>query len=158
MTRTLTLLLLALSAPAWSAEPLKYLALVDGGKQAGQLVVDREGGDTVRTDFIFKDNGRGPELKEEYTLTEDGTFASYRVTGTSTFGAKIDETFRIADGKASWKSMSDEGEQSVSGGAQYAPLGGTPQAFSVAMTALAKRKDGKLPLIPSGALTMLREM
>jgi hypothetical protein len=154
MTRTLTLLLLALSAPAWSAEPLKYLALVDGGKQAGQLVVDRGGGDTVRTDFVFKDNGRGPELKEEYTLTEDGTFAAYRVTGTSTFGAKIDETFRLADGKASWKSTSDEGEQPVAEGAQYAPLGGTPQAFSVAMTALAKRKDGRLPLIPSGTLTM----
>jgi hypothetical protein len=28
-----------LSSPAWSAESIKYLALVDGGKLAGQQVV-----------------------------------------------------------------------------------------------------------------------
>ena len=39
-------------------------------------------------DFIFKDNGRGPELKEEYTLAADGTFTRYHAKGTSTFGAR----------------------------------------------------------------------
>src|SRR5678816_1190791 len=52
-----------LSSPAWSAESIKYLALVDGGKLAGQQVVTQGDDGVTRADFIFKDNGRGPELK-----------------------------------------------------------------------------------------------
>ncbi len=147
-------LALALAPAAWSAETVKYLALVDGGKQAGhQTVVHGDDGIT-RVDFIFKDNGRGPELKEEYTLNPDGTFRTYKVTGEATFGAKIDERFELAGGRATWKSTSDEGAQPVAAGAQYAPLGGTPQSSAVAIAALAARADGKLPLIPSGTLRM----
>jgi hypothetical protein len=154
MKRALAFLLMLSSIPAWADETVTYLALVDGGKRAGQQVVTRGDDGTFRVDFIFKDNGRGPELKEEFTLTEDGTFRTYQVKGTSTFGAPVDETFRIADGKATWKSTSDQGEQPAADGAQYSPLGGTPEAFSVAMAALSKRKDGRLPLIPSGTLRM----
>jgi cytosine/adenosine deaminase-related metal-dependent hydrolase len=147
-------LALALSPAAWAAETVKYLALVDGGKQAGHQTVVHGDDGTTRVDFIFKDNGRGPELKEEYTLNPDGTFRTYKVTGEATFGAKIDERFELAGGRATWKSTSDEGAQPVSAGAQYAPLGGTPESSSVAIAALAARADGKLPLIPSGTLTM----
>ena len=147
-------LALSLSPPAWSAETIKYLALVDGGKQAGQQVVTRGDDGVTRVDFIFKDNGRGPELKEEFTLAPDGTLRTYKVTGEATFGAKIDESFRAEDGKATWKSTSDAGEQPLRPGSLYSPLGGTPESFSVAIAALAKRSDGRLPLIPSGTLSM----
>ena len=49
------------------------MALAGGGKQAGQEVVTGRDDGTTTVDFIFKDNGRGPELKEEYTLAPDGT-------------------------------------------------------------------------------------
>ena len=78
-------------------------------------------------EFIFKDNGRGPELKEEFKLDKDGTFISYHVAGQSTFGAPIDETFTRTGDKAVWKSTSDKGEQEVFGTALYTPLGGTPE-------------------------------
>jgi Amidohydrolase family len=142
------------SGVAQCAETIKYLALVDGGKQAGQQEVVKGDDGTTRVDFIFKDNGRGPELKEEYTLAADGTFLTYSVKGSSTFGAPVDESFSIEGGIARWKSTSDAGEQPAVAGAAYSPLGGTPQSFSVALSALAKRADGKLPLIPSGTLTM----
>lgn len=148
------LLLFALSPAAWSAETIRYLALVDGGKQAGQQTVVHGDDGVTRVDFIFKDNGRGPELKEQYTLNPDGTFKTYQVSGESTFGAKVDETFRLEGNRASWKSTSDQGSQPVAPGAQYSPLGGTPQSASAAITALAARADGKLPLIPSGTLSM----
>ncbi len=145
---------MALAGSARAGETIRYLALVDGGKQAGQQVVQT--GDDGRTtvEFIFKDNGRGPELKETFTLGADGTFRTYAVKGASTFGAPVDESFTLADGRAQWRSTSDQGDMPINGTAQYSPLGGTPAAFSVAMTALAKRPDGKLPLIPSGTLTM----
>jgi len=154
MKRTSFLFLaLALAAPVHAAQTLRYVALVDGGKQAGQQTVVQGDDGVTRVDFIFKDNGRGPELKEEFTLNADGTFRTYRVSGTSTFGAPVDESFELVDGMASWKSTSDSGEQRVAAGAQYSPLGGTPAVSSVAMAALAARSDGKLPLIPSGTLS-----
>jgi cytosine/adenosine deaminase-related metal-dependent hydrolase len=137
-----------------AAETIEYLALVDGGKQAGHQTVVHGDDGVTRVDFIFKDNGRGPELKEEYVLAPDGTFATYSVKGTSTFGAPVDESFRVENGTAIWKSTSDAGEQPLTAGAAYSPLGGSPQSFAVAFTALSQRSDGKLPLIPSGTLTM----
>ncbi len=149
----LALGLLALAPQALAAETLRYVALVDGGKQAGQQVVTTGTDGTTKVEFIFKDNGRGPELKEEYTLAPDGTYQTYKVQGTSTFGAKIDESFRRDGDQAQWKSTSDEGSQKVQGTALYQPLGGSPAGYSVAFNALSKRADGKLPLIPSGTLT-----
>ncbi len=145
---------LCLCCPAWAAETIKYVALVDGGKQAGQQVVTRGDDGVTRVDFIFKDNGRGPELKEEFTLAPDGTLRTYQVKGEATFGAKVEESFRAEGGKAVWKSTSDAGEQPLRAGSMYSPLAGTPEGFSVAIAALSARADGRLPLIPSGTMSM----
>ena len=153
MAGTLALGLLLPATSTLAAQTLRYVALVDGGKQAGHQVVTRRDDGTTTVDFIFKDNGRGPELKEEYTLAADGTYQTYKVQGTSTFGAKIDESFRRDGDQVEWKSTSDQGRQAVQGTGQYTPLGGSPQGFSVALNALSQRPDGKLPLIPSGTLT-----
>ena len=154
MKRALALTLaFVLASPAHAAETLRYVALVDNGKQAGHQIVTTGEDGVTRVDYIFKDNGRGPELKEEFRLAPDGTFTSYRVTGSTTFGAPVDESFGRDGNKAWWKSTSDKGEQAVDGTALYSPLGGTPAGLSVAFAALAKRPDGKLPLIPSGTLS-----
>lgn len=150
----LAALSLALLVPSHAAETLRYVAMVDNGKKVGHQTVEQGADGVTRVDFIFKDNGRGPELKEEFTLAADGTYVRYAVKGTSTFGAPIDETFRRDGDKAKWKSTSDEGEMTLAGTALYAPLGGTPAGYSVTLAAMAKRVDGKLPLIPGGTLTM----
>jgi hypothetical protein len=139
---------------AFGAETLRYVALVDGGKKAGHHVVTRGDDGVVRTEFVFKDNGRGPELKEEFVLAPDGTFQRYRVTGTSTFGAKVDETYVREGDRAQWTSTADSGSVTVQGTGQYSPLGGTPETSTVAVAALLKRPDGKLPLVPGGTLTV----
>jgi hypothetical protein len=154
MKHTLAIsLAMLLASPAYAAETLRYVALVDNGKQAGHQVVTTGDDGITRVDYIFKDNGRGPELKEEFKLAPDGTFTSYHVTGSTTFGAPVDESFGRDGNKTWWKSTSDTGEQAVDGTALYSPLGGTPAGFSVAFAALAQRADGKLPLIPSGTLS-----
>ena len=144
---------LLLAPSALAAEPLKYVALVDGGKKAGEQTVTVGDDGTTRVDFVFKDNGRGPELKEEYRLAADGTYERYQVKGVSTFGAPVDETFTRNGDAGVWKSTSDSGTHAFTGTALYTPLGGTPATMSVALAALAKRPDGKLPLVPSGTLT-----
>jgi len=144
---------LLLAPSAMAAETLKYVALVDGGKKAGEQTVTTGDDGVTRVDFIFKDNGRGPELKEEYRLGADGTFQRYQVKGVSTFGAPVDETFSRDGDRGQWKSTSDSGTHAFTGTALYTPLGGTPATTSVALAALAKRPDGRLPLVPSGTLT-----
>ena len=119
-------LVLALAGNVEAGTDARYVVLVDGGKQAGeQTVVEGEDGVT-RATFIFKDNGRGPELQEEFSLNPDGTFRSYRVTGTSTFGAPVDERFELVDGVARWKSTSDQGEQAVAAGASVVAITDSP--------------------------------
>ncbi|MDH5823231.1 amidohydrolase family protein [Luteimonas sp. RD2P54] len=146
------LALLLAADPAWAAERLRYVALVDGGTPAGHQLVETGEDGVTRVEFVFKDNGRGPELREEYTLAEDGTYRSYRVQGESTFGAKVDERFSRDGTRARWRSTSDSGEREIDGVALYTPLGGTPAGFSVALGALAEQGDAGLPLIPSGTL------
>ncbi|WP_368563691.1 hypothetical protein [Pseudoxanthomonas sp. UTMC 1351] len=48
------------AVPAQAAETLRYVALVHGGTQAGQLVMKRGGDGVVRSDFIFKDQRPRP--------------------------------------------------------------------------------------------------
>jgi hypothetical protein len=138
-----------------AAETTRYVALVHGGTtKAGHQWVTRDGDGNTQVEFIFKDNGRGPELKEQFKVGKDGTLVSYHVVGQTEIGAPVDETFTRTGDKAQWKSTSDQGEQEVNGTALYTPLAGTPESFSVAFAALTKRSDGKLPLIPGGMLTM----
>jgi hypothetical protein len=154
MKLSITAALAALLAmQAAGAETTRYTALVNGGKsKAGHQTVTRNG-NQYRVVFYFKDNGRGPELTEEYTLDGQGAYSKYKVTGTTTFGSSVNESFNRSGDKAKWKSLSDKGEQPVAGFALYWPIAGTPQAYGVALSALAKRSDGKLPMIPTGTLT-----
>ncbi len=139
------------STGALAANTLRYVVIVDNGKKAGEMVVETSETGVVKTRFVFKDNGRGPELDEEYTLRPDGSYASYKVKGTTTFGAPVDEQY-VRDGDvARWQSTSETGEQTVSGAPLFIPLGGTPQTSSVAIAGAA-RNGGSLPLLPGGTL------
>ena len=142
-----------LASQAWAGPTVRYVALVDGGKKAGHQIVETKDDGSVEVDFLFKDNGRGPELKERYTLADDGTLRTYEVKGSSTFGAKVDERFERIGDRATWKTTSDSGDQAVTGTALYASLGGTPQFSTIAFNALAKRPDGRLPMLPGGTLS-----
>ena len=144
--------MLLAAMPLQAAQTLRYVILVDGGKQAGHQTTEMADDGTVRTEFTFKDNGRGPELKERYRLAADGSFADYEVKGTSTFGAPVDETWQVKDGLGRWKSTSDAGEAPQRDGALYWSLAGTPQSYAPMLAALAKRGDAGVPLIPSGIL------
>ena len=143
-----------LVAPLVHAETLRYVVQMEDGSIAGRQVVTHRDDGLTTVDFGYKDNGRGPDIIEEYRLAPDGTYASYHARGTTTFGAKVDESFKREGSDARWKSTSDSGQVSVEGTALYSSLAGTGDGFSVALAALAKRPDGRLPLIPGGTLSM----
>ncbi|MGZ8358291.1 MAG: amidohydrolase family protein [Telluria sp.] len=131
----------------------RYDIHVENGKRAGEQVVERDDDGATRVRYIFKDNGRGPELAEQFRVGPDGTITEYSVKGNSTYGAVVDEHFERKDGKASWRSTSEQGGKAIDGAALYVPLNSSFEVASVAISALAARPDASLPLLPSGTLT-----
>ncbi len=142
----------AFSAPAQAATTTTFLIIAENGKQIGQQVVEREDDGLTKVRFIYKDNGRGPELTEQFRVGADGTMTEYAVKGNSTFGAVVDERFERKGDLASWKSTSEQGQKTVSGPAAYVPLNSSFEVGSAAITALAAAPGGKLALLPSGTL------
>lgn len=155
LVKRLAVLPLALAAAfgAHAATTTKYLIISENTKQIGEQVVERLDDGLTKVRFIYKDNGRGPELTEQFRLAADGTMSEYSVKGNSTFGAVVDESYTRKGDQAEWKSTSEQGKKTVSGAAAYLPLNSSFEVESVAIAALANAPDGKLQLLPSGTLS-----
>lgn len=141
------------SASLADVHTTKYLIFVENGKQAGEQVVQRDDNGLTRVRYIFKDNGRGPELNEEFRLAPDGTLSEYSVKGNSTFGAVVNESYSRKGNLAAWKSTSETGSKTVDGAAMYVPLNSSFEMTSIAISALSAQPDNELPLLPTGSLT-----
>ena len=142
-----------LAAGAHGAETVRYDIHAENGKRIGEQVVERADDGLVTVRFSFKNNGRGPDLTEQFRLAPDGTLAQYAVRGNSTYGAVVDEHFERVGDRASWHSTSETGGKSVSGAGMYVPLNGSFETASIAIAALAARPGASLALLPSGELT-----
>ncbi|HCU65681.1 MAG TPA: amidohydrolase [Rheinheimera sp.] len=152
--RYLAALLLASTAlQSMAGEQRRYTILVDNGVKAGEQIVDVADNGELKVRFIFKDNGRGPELNESIKLNADGTIASYSGQGKSTFGSVINEKFERQGDNASWSTGDKKGQAKVTGPALYLPVDGSPELSSVAIAAIAKSGGNSMSLLPSGTLT-----
>jgi hypothetical protein len=142
---------LVLASGAALADP-DFVILVDDGKQAGQVTIEPLGDQRFKSTYIFKDNGRGPEDVEEYTVGGDGFLDRYRATGKTTFGSPIDDRYERSNGRAEWKSTTESGSASDVAGAQYLPMNATPAQFGVALKALAASVTQSIRMVPTGTL------
>jgi imidazolonepropionase-like amidohydrolase len=146
--------LLLFAASAAAAETVSRMSLhVANGTRGGEQVVTTGDDGWTRVRYIYKDNGRGPEIQERFRLAADGTIAEYHATGTTTFGSVIDEHFTRRGANVEWKSTSESGRRTLVESAFYVPINGSLAPVSAAISALASRPDGKLSLLPSGSLT-----
>ncbi|MTW09809.1 amidohydrolase family protein [Pseudoduganella eburnea] len=143
-------------AQAAVTQTTRYVFISENnGKQMGEQVVENHDDGLTKVRYIYKDNGRGPELTEEFRLAADGTMSEYHVKGNSTFGAVVDEHFERKGGKAQWQSTSEAGAKDVSGAAVYVPLNGSFEADSRAIGALAKTPSASIALLPNGTLKQM---
>ena len=138
--------------PAHAAETTTYVFVNDNIGEPGRQVVERGDDGLTTVTYIYKNNGRGPELTERFRLAADGTFSEYHVTGSSELGAVVDDHFERRGAAATWQSTSERGSAMVSGPALYLPLNSSNAPVSVAIAAIAARPDGQIPLLPSGTL------
>jgi imidazolonepropionase-like amidohydrolase len=147
------LALWSLTSVAHADELRRYTILVDNGVKAGEQIVEVNAKGETKVRFIFKDNGRGPELNETIKLNADGTIASYVGQGKSTFGSLINESYQRQGEQANWSAGEKKGSAKVQGSALYLPVDGSAEISSIAIGAIAKSGKDHIALLPSGQLT-----
>ncbi len=156
MKPLLTCLMWCLAAGTAQAQTYRYSVLFQNEVRGAQTTVVAPDG-RITVDFTYRDNGRGPDAREEIVLARDGTQLSHRVTGKSTFGAPMDEGYVREGGTARWFSNAGRGEAPAAGAVAYYPVSeASPQADALLARALALRPDRRLALLPAGEIRLAR--
>lgn len=154
--KTRFLLALSLSAsllPAAALAKQERFSVIFGQKTVGHLIADTEGTKTA-IDFDYKNNGRGPTMKEELQVDANGLPTSWTLTGATTFGSKVRETFSAKGGKSSWVDSTGPGSAVVKERAIYVAQSGSPWSLGLYARALLKRPDHRIPALPGGTLAL----
>jgi len=153
----LALLLTLLSVPATAevTTTIRHSVLFQG-KIKGRQITQQAANGLWTVDYSYRDNGRGPDYKEEIRLDAAGTQVEHRVRGKSTFGAPATEDFERKSGVAHWKTISDSGTKSVSTTAFYVPVNTAMEAYAMLARAALQRPGGKIAALPSGDVTVAR--
>jgi imidazolonepropionase-like amidohydrolase len=148
----LSVLLAMLPAAALAAEAARY-SVIFGGKNVGHVVAEREG-DAAKVDYDVKNNGRGPTIAETLRFGKDGLPSAWHVTGTTTFGSKVDERFAREDGTAQWTDSTGQGHAYTRAASLYVSQSASPWALQVYADALLRQPDLSLPVLPGGTLRL----
>lgn len=146
-----TLLLTGFSVAVFAA-PITHTVIIQN-KVSGKQTVEKLPGNKLKVAFSYRDNGRGPDVFEDITLGATGQMEQYAVTGKSTFGASIEETFSRKGLKASWKSKADAGQSDNAVGV-YLPIESSLEILGITTRALLKAPGNTLQGLPSGQLTL----
>ena len=92
MTRLLALALALISTHAFAADTARY-SVIFGGQNIGHVNVDTKA-DLTTIDYNVKNNGRGPTMAETIKFGADGLPSAWSISGTTTFGSKVNETLQ----------------------------------------------------------------
>ena len=126
--------------------------LMLGNPAGAQTVTEKPDG--TRAEYSYNDRGRGDHIIASWKLDPAGVPIDYRGSGNDYMKAAVTESFRLADGKASWHSRAEQGEKAVSGEAFYVPVNAPPEMLGVLARALLKAPGHRLPLLPAGEATL----
>jgi imidazolonepropionase-like amidohydrolase len=142
-----------LSNAAFAADGKEHFTVITGGNAVGHLVATHEAG-RIAIDYDVKNNGRGPTIAETLTLGEDGLPVAWTVTGSTTFGSKVDESFALADKEATWKDALGPGRQALSAPALYIGQSASPWALGLYARVLLDDADRRIAALPAGELSL----
>ena len=149
-------LLAACAAAAAQAGAEYHYTMLFSGRVGGEHVTRIADDGSITTDFSYRDNGRGPDLKETLSLAPDGTLRRFAISGKSTFGSLVDERFERKGDRAEWSGKVDHGTLKVSGKALYIPIDSTIESTGITLRALIHEPAAKLPGIPGGELSVVK--
>ena len=156
--------LIILAGYSCKTEPTSSLAdyqgeenysVIMGETKVGYLKAETSG-DTINIDYDYKNNGRGPTMKETIVLNTEGYPISWSVTGNTTFGNAVDEKFSLEGNEASWTDATGSGNASVEAAQLYVNQFGSPYSAVLAARLLMKAPENTLPVLPAGNLTLTK--
>lgn len=153
-----TLLLVPCSALADdpSATTVTRYSIRIFGRPAGTQTTTAVGDERISVTFGYRENGRGPDLQEEFTLAADGTPLSQRVSGISEFGAPIEESYQRSAAGAKWQSLADQGTAEPGGATLYVPMSYTFESLAQMVRALVHTPRQELRALPFGTVRLER--
>ncbi|MEQ9507233.1 MAG: amidohydrolase family protein [Hyphomonas sp.] len=140
-------------APAAPAATTETFSIRLNDTTLGQLVATTTS-DTVKVDYEYRNNGRGPTLAETITLGADGLPTGWTIDGATTFGNEIHEIFALDGAAASWTDTTGSSTAAMTERTLYVPQNASPYALAVYSAALLADADRTLPAWPAGALSM----
>jgi Amidohydrolase family len=149
-------LLAVCSAAAAQAATEYHYTMLFSGHVGGEHITRIADDGSITTDFSYRENGRGPDYKERFSLAPDGTLQRFAITGKSTFGSLVDERFERKGDHAEWSGKVDHGTLRVSGKALYIPIDSTIEVTGITLRALIHEPTSKLPGIPGGELSVIK--
>ena len=123
---------------------------------SGEDAVWRSPDGTIHEFFQFNDRGRGPKIYTTYRLDANGLIESEESKGVDYMKSPIEERFTLASGEATWKNQAENEKLANASGRFYIDINGGPEAGALLARALLATKSGELPVLPSGAATILK--
>jgi len=147
-------LAIALLPASAFAETVTY-SVIFGSKNIGHLIADTQG-DTTRIDYDYKNNGRGPTIAETIRSNADGLPMDWTITGTTTFGSKVNERFSQKGSRAEWLDSTGRGEATIRAPSLYISQSGSPWHERIVARALLKAPGMTQSALPSGMLHLAK--
>ncbi|MDX1515329.1 MAG: amidohydrolase family protein [Woeseiaceae bacterium] len=145
------------SAGAAVGEIRNYDWYLEGTTPAGRTTIVRSGDGRITNESFVHWNNREYTLDSVLQLDEDGYVVSQRLTGTSAFGATIDEEFTFANGVAAWRTPGEGGSVSTSAPAFYLPNEfGAMGSLGALVRKAEDSLDGEVALFPAGTARVER--
>jgi hypothetical protein len=132
---------------AAAQETLRY-TISSNGKTAGSEVDTYGPGGRLESTFEFNDRGRGPKILAHYMISANGLPLRTDITGNDYLKATVDEHFAVENGRAHWKSTSEDA--SAPEGGFYISNNGPAAEIALLVTALLRAKDAPVRLLPAG--------
>lgn len=128
------------------ADAVHYVVVSEAGQHGSQWRWQLPDG---RTAYRWSQELRGwiTEMDQVTTFGRGGAIEALTVRGITTSGDAA-EDFRVANGRATWKTATDSGEAPAGG--WYIPAGGVGIANAPLIDALAAAGDAGLNFLPSG--------
>ncbi|QMU30618.1 amidohydrolase family protein [Adhaeribacter radiodurans] len=134
----------------------ELFSVIMGGAKVGHLKVTTTG-NALTVDYDYKNNGRGPTIKETIILNAQGFPIQWDIAGNTTFGNSVTEHFQRQGQQASWTDATGQGSATVNNSALYIDQFGSPYSLAISARALLKEASLALPALPGGQL-QLKEM
>ncbi|GMG87589.1 amidohydrolase family protein [Biformimicrobium ophioploci] len=145
---------LTLSTASLHADTKEYI-YHDPEGAAGSEVVHVDG-DTIKTRVEIKFNNRRVRIAESYRLDENGYPNYITREGVSPFGAKIDDTYKVIESKATWSGIDENGSKTLSSPHFFIPKNMGVFLTTTLVKALLEDANQSVNLLPQGTAKLIK--